>query len=288
MFSVGGCRVEERFDGSLNLFENAIDSLQHGLTHLADFNDGLSLSDAKQAVMNLVNSIDLLVLEKLRRIDADAIYASENEDAFGIGYRPTIHVDQAYQKIRKHLNKPIEGPEWDAYQILKILRNSANHFYFSFGEERKENVTFLLHYIARFIEDDLNEKLDNYLTKEDYTFYLELIDGTEYGDVLYERKEAARMEYIRQSISWLEYRSIKDGGGPIVAEWPCNECGEDGVSLDERLAPVGECAFCGHHHETAFCERCGCMIDLAWDGIDLSGFGNYWCDNCYDNYINRD
>lgn len=273
--------------GSLDLFENAVDSLQHGITHLADFKNELTLSDAKQSVMNLVNAIDLLVLEMLQRIDKDAIYIS-GEDTFGIGYRATIHVDKAYKMIRKHLNKPIEGPEWDAYQILKILRNSANHSRFSFGDERKENIIFLLHYIARFISDDLDEKLESMFSGEEYALFLEIIEGTEYGDVLYERKEAARIEIIRDKIWVMNHCSVADGcGAPVVAEWPCNECGEEGISLDDDLCSVGKCAFCGTEHNVAFCGNCSYPFDADWEGISVA-YDNYLCDGCWSHYMDRD
>ncbi|GAB1529610.1 MULTISPECIES: hypothetical protein [Brevibacillus] len=276
-----------RASESLDLFENAIDSLIHGLSHLAEYNKGLSLSDAKQAVMNLVNTIDLLVLEKLHQINKDAIYKNEEEDIFGIGYRATIHVNDAYRQIRKHLNRPIDDQEWDAYQILKILRNSANHYRFTFEEEREQNIIFLLHYIARFIEDDLSKKLNMIIPDEQYEYFIEIIEGTEYGDILHERKEAARQEFIRKKMYWLEYRSVQDGGGPVVAEWPCSECGQYGVALDAELELIGKCAFCGYDHDVKFCERCNYAFDLDSEGRNVA-FDDYWCNGCWEYYLDRD
>lgn len=265
---------------TLNLFENAIDSLKHGLKHLANFHGDLSVSDAKQAIMNLIHAIDLLILEKLRRIDENAIYSPHEEDIFGVGYRPTIHVEMAYKKIKDYISEP-QYEEKEAYDVLKVLRNSAVHSEFSFGDERKKNIVFLLHYIARFLENELGEKLEVVLSPDEFQFYLLLIEGLEYADVIHERMEAARHELIRSKIEWFERLSIKNGGGPVVADWDCHNCGEKGVSLYEKLAPIGECAFCSHRHHVEFCERCGYAIDVMLEGRHLFD-SIYWCDSCWE------
>ncbi|HEY8435899.1 MAG TPA: hypothetical protein VIK63_02475 [Haloplasmataceae bacterium] len=250
---------------SLNLFENAIDSLKHALEHLSNFHGELSISDAKQAIMNLVNAADLLVVEKLRRIDESAIFVDDDDDFddFGTGYRRTIGAGEAYKKIKDKLNQPIEEDEFDAYRVLKLLRHSANHYEFSFGDERKENIVFLLHYIARFLENDLDEKLEYHLTEEEFDTYLSLIKDLDYGEVLFQRKKAAVKEIIR----CMEYRRFEDGGDEVVADWPCHECGERGVSLTEDLAPIGECVFCKHKHDVEFCENCGYAFDPYYEGM---------------------
>jgi hypothetical protein len=257
----------------LDLFDNAIDSLRHGLAHYIEYRNHSSISDIKQAIMNLVNAIDLLILERVRRKDEELIYQTEKTDRFGLGYRRTIHVDKAYQLIKEDVDE-ITDEEWNAYEILKILRNSATHSTFSFGDDKDSNIVFLLHYIARFLDYELGIDIEELLDEDEFTFYHNIIRDLDYGEVLQERVEAA----IRDKIKWLNYRSIKNGGMPVVADWPCHECGKQGISLDEDLNPIGKCVFCGYQHRIGICDICEVHFDLDYEGFTCEEDGVTLCD----------
>ncbi|MDE3841058.1 hypothetical protein C0966_17490 (plasmid) [Bacillus methanolicus] len=247
----------------LDLYNNAIDSLKHGLAHYIEYEEQESISDIKQAIMNLVNAIDLFILEKVRRTKGDnSIYETDKMDRFGLGYRQTIRADKAYKLIKNDVDE-ISDDELKAYEILKILRNSATHSSFSFGEDSEKNIVFLLHYIARFLDNELDEDIADLLDDYEFKFYHQKIIGLDYGEVLQERIYAA----IESEIAWMNFRSIKDGGTPVVAEWSCHECNREGISLDEELGPYGECVFCGHKHRIAQCVVCETIFDPDWEGF---------------------
>ncbi|WP_409291129.1 hypothetical protein [Peribacillus sp. SCS-37] len=84
----------------LDLFDNAVDSLQHGLSHYIVYEQDVEIKDIKQAIMNLVNAIDLFILEKVKRRDEPLIYENNKSDKFGLGYRKTITADKAYMLIK--------------------------------------------------------------------------------------------------------------------------------------------------------------------------------------------
>jgi hypothetical protein len=246
----------------LDLHDNAIDSLQHGLVHYMEYDDNQSISDIKQVIMNLVNSIDLLILEKVRLVKGDdAIFENERTDRFGLGYRKTITAEKAYRLIKSDVDE-ISEEEFKAYEVLKILRNSATHSSFSFGDDSEENIVFLLHYIARFLDNELDENIEDFLDDSEFNFYHEKIRDLEYGDILQERIYAA----LEEEIKWMNFRSIKDGGIPVVADWACNECRRHGVSLDEDLATYGTCVFCGAEHRIGVCSVCETLFDADWEG----------------------
>lgn len=83
-----------------SLYDNAIDSLQHGLVHYMAYDEGGEISDIKQGIMNLVNAVDLLVLEKVRQKDEKLIYENDILDKYGISYRLTIKAEKAYKIIK--------------------------------------------------------------------------------------------------------------------------------------------------------------------------------------------
>ncbi|MGG3235637.1 hypothetical protein ABEP17_19625 [Priestia flexa] len=245
----------------LSLLDNAIDSLKHGLAHIIDHEVSGDISDIKQGIMNLVNSIDLFILEKVRQKDERLIYENEKHDKYGIVYRQTIKAEKAYRLIKGEVDQ-ITEEEFKAYDILKILRNAATHSTFSYGEDREGNIIFLMHYIARFLENELEIDLQGLIEEDMFKFYHNKIRDLDYGEVLQERIFAA----IESEISILNFISVKDGGTPVVADWCCHECGREGISLDEDLAPYGNCAYCGYEHRVGTCDVCGVLFDVDWEG----------------------
>ena len=46
------------------------------------------------------------------------------------------------------------------------------------------------------------------------------------------------------------------GSIPYIADFPCEECGKIGVSINESFLPIGQCCHCGFDNELIECERC--------------------------------
>ena len=63
---------------------------------------------------------------------------------------------------------------------------------------------------------------------------------------------------------------VRDGGSPVTADIPCDECGEEGISIDEDFFEYGKCVCCGASHNIKECIRCGCLF---------TGSGEL-CENC--------
>jgi len=51
------------------------------------------------------------------------------------------------------------------------------------------------------------------------------------------------------------------GAVQFVADFPCEQCGKFGVSVDETFLPIGRCCYCGYENELVKCERCGELVD---------------------------
>lgn len=59
------------------------------------------------------------------------------------------------------------------------------------------------------------------------------------------------------------------GETSYTADFPCEQCGEYGVSIDEELLPLGKCCYCGYEHELVHCNRCG---ELVSEDVIENGF----------------
>lgn len=55
----------------------------------------------------------------------------------------------------------------------------------------------------------------------------------------------------------LEYIAATSGGGELVADIPCMECGKYGISISEDFYPLGHCCYCGEENYIKQCQRCG-------------------------------
>lgn len=51
------------------------------------------------------------------------------------------------------------------------------------------------------------------------------------------------------------------GAVQFVADFPCEQCGKFGVSIDETFMTMGRCCYCGYENELTECERCGEMVN---------------------------
>lgn len=78
--------------------------------------------------------------------------------------------------------------------------------------------------------------------------------------------------YVKQ-VSAMEYECGRHGGASPVADFACQECGKDGVSITEDLLPIGKCCYCGYENEHYVCELCGLVYD------DMGGDGHL-CNGC--------
>lgn len=52
------------------------------------------------------------------------------------------------------------------------------------------------------------------------------------------------------------------GAVQFVADFPCEQCGKFGISIDETFLTIGRCCYCGYENELAKCERCGEMLNV--------------------------
>lgn len=78
----------------------------------------------------------------------------------------------------------------------------------------------------------------------------------------------------------LEMLAAKEGGCSPVADFPCYECEQYGISLQDDFYQFGHCCYCGTDNEIQICEICGTPFgyDGGHDGI---------CDYCIEHIKNE-
>ncbi len=71
----------------------------------------------------------------------------------------------------------------------------------------------------------------------------------------------------------MEHSAVTEGSSPPVADFPCDECGNLGISICEDFYPYGRCCYCGYDNDIKFCPQCESHFISNGDASDL-------CDNC--------
>lgn len=105
----------------LNLFDNAIDSILHGLEHYAEGN--LNPRDYKFSILHVAQGVELLLKERLAREHWVLVFEKVDKPAAG---ERTVGFDGAIQRLegicKVHLDKYKAG-----LQALKNARNEMEH-----------------------------------------------------------------------------------------------------------------------------------------------------------------
>ncbi len=79
-----------------------------------------------------------------------------------------------------------------------------------------------------------------------------------------------------EEISGWHYESVKDGGPEVVADFNCEECGEETVSIYDEFHTFGVCVSCGHNQSNSIEE---CMRCETYYNSNIEG-GHGFCDSC--------
>ena len=124
----------------------------------------------------------------------------------------------------------------------------------------------ILYHNGNGYEDSLEGKIElyseSYLDESEIDLFLEELTSA--------IEEANPYIAIKSS---LEERVIKEGELPPVADFPCNECENNGISIRDDFYPFGHCCYCGADNNISICIRCGSPFEKDGDDLKL-------CNNC--------
>ena len=77
-----------------------------------------------------------------------------------------------------------------------------------------------------------------------------------------------------EEVAFAKSSVIRDGGRYPVADFSCEECGEQYVCIDENIEEIGKCVNCGHQNSINQCERCESFYNDALEGSSM------FCEPC--------
>jgi hypothetical protein len=239
------------------LFENALDSLRVGIDFLC--NSRLPTAP-KHSILNVYHSIELLLKEKLYRINPILIYRdidlAISDDSFTIGLK---------QILARFRNVGIDLSEKDT-KVLRDLqgrRNRIEHHAFKDDKSHQYVVGKAVRFIMSFMEDHLKCTLEEHVDPVLYSRLREIV-------LTYEE----RLREANEHISSRKHRSKGDCNIAI-----CPDCSNETV-LDDPEKGIF-CFFCYSPAGMAECKCCGELVPIG----DLDELDN--CSDCLDYRISR-
>jgi rRNA maturation protein Nop10 len=228
------------------LFENAVDSLQHGIAHYLVRSEHPTA--IKHAVLTIYHAIELFLKERLAQVHPLLIYRTIDRPITDDSV--TVGLEEALGRL-SNVGCGLEPAQAKTVRELQRRRNRIEHHRFDPLEDHQlvvgQAIKFLLDFLPKHLATDLSDFVD-----EDDT-YRELLQAALSYD---ERRDHALAEARAQ-------------GKSVIT---CPECGEDTLCLDPSL--WNYCYFCRTDVNVEECGRCGIYV-LA-DQLGASGL----CDTC--------
>ena len=203
-----------------DLLNNAKDSLRQAVELIATKEIGSDHARLKHAITASAHCIELLLKERLRRINPAFVW--ENVDKYPSLAARTVTVDTAISRLRSIGNIQLSANDERSLKSLRTTRNAIEHYEWRASrKEAKIIVGHALSFAIGFADDELRVDLSSEF-KSDDTWTMLLTELYEFA-----KAHGARLE----SRLWAK------------GEYPtcCDECGELTVPMRG-----GSCELCGH------------------------------------------
>lgn len=203
-----------------DLLTNAQDSIRQAVTLLAWKENGSDHSRLKHAITNAAHAIELLLKERLRRVNPAFIW--ENVDKYPSLDARTVTVDTAISRLKKISGVTFDDKDETVLRSLRATRNAIEHYeWHSTEKEAKTVVGNALSFAFSFAEKHLGMDLAQDFQQDDT-----------WGLLIDELYEFARAHGVR-----MEAKLIEKGECPTY----CDLCGQLTVPM-----LGGSCELCGH------------------------------------------
>lgn len=221
------------------LIENAKDSLEHVLSHVKSDQD-FTLSDSKKIILDLAHIVELLLKEKLRRvdpllvyknIDPILIYKSNSRESYTTKNTLTVDVDIASSRLKKIKAVELSKEDKKAIKQVKEKRNEIAHFEFEIDEETFKLISGeIMAFILRFSDEQLG--LDWASSFQNHQSWHHLIDNKSFYENL--------LKDVNRRIEVDELYTLE-----------CPWCNNTTFSVDNE-----ECLVCGAQDVVHECKVC--------------------------------
>ncbi|HSK75631.1 MAG TPA: zinc ribbon domain-containing protein [Thermoanaerobaculia bacterium] len=244
------------------LFENAIDSLEHGVQHFLVRKEAPTA--IKHSILTIYHSIELFLKERLARIHPNLIY--RNIDKRITDDSQTVGLAETIQRL-ENLGINLSGAQVKDLLELQRRRNRIEHHRFDPTKEHELVVGQALKFLLDFLPEHLGITLEEVIQDQDA--YRAIIDA------IFSYQE--RIKQAHAEVAKLLHSDPRVGDSMVVSA--CPECGERTLVV---ASPRGDfCFFCHTELSVEKCEACYQYFNA--DDLDALGM----CPRCAEEAYRR-
>lgn len=211
-----------------NLIENAKDSLEHAIAHMASA-EGDAPGEWKRAILDLSHVVELLLKEKLRQVHPAFVFG--NIDKFPSANAFTVSAEIASSRVQNICGVQFTKEDLVMMKAIREKRNEIEHYEFEIkGNEAAILIGGVLSFILRFSSDELG------LNWRDEQLLLSSW-----------QKLMKYTEFYREQLSYIK-KKIQNNGIYVIE---CTICYNETFDVEEEV-----CLLCGHQEEVLECKWC--------------------------------
>jgi hypothetical protein len=223
----------------LSLVENALDSLEHAISHLNTLQKPPAAGTLKRIILDTSHVAELLFKERLRQIHPAFIYS--DVDKYPSKKAHTITASDALQRLQKIGEVEFNDSDKSALKTIRDKRNEIEHYEFAIDEaEAKVVIGSVLSFIFRFATEEVG--LDWSARRIEDPGWKRLNEYAEF----YEIEKTHLIERLQV------------GGIPTME---CPVCSNETFDTEAEL-----CVLCGHREQLLQCKSC--KADYLYSNVE--------------------
>ena len=242
------------------LFDNAVDSLEHGIRM---YRDATYPNAHKYAVLAVYQAIELFLKDALWRVDPLLIYSDMvtpiREDGHTVGYK------EAAMRLSKQ-GIQVDPAALAAIKKLQKRRNRIEHFEYQEAGKDKYDMAAALKVLWDFVP--------KYLRTEGLATFVEADLCVELQQHIFDYDRLVA-EAQKRMLDEKGIEDVKPGDLPETTVVECPECeqrllvisgrdGKDYCFFCQRTVPMGQCSLCGEYCSASLLvDTSNCPVCLA-------------------------
>lgn len=255
----------------LNLEQNAMDSLVHGVEH---FVNEEKPSDLKYTILHTFHAVELFLKARLAKVNPQLIFIRNHHT---VDYRTLIdRLENAGVNLSEQHRRDLD--------TLRGIRNSIEHHQIN---ESRSNIEHYLgramYFLDSFLQRELEINLEEQLDEGTYRTLSEAL-------YLYKERLERAKERIKQICQEMQ-RSARIEEIPYLYELRrCEECGEETIIIPDSTSNDNKvhCFFCEARFFVETCERCSSyMLTSLHSHLKNDRDEPNICEYCWDEFNYR-
>lgn len=243
-------------------FENAIDSLVVGIGFYTGKN---TKYPNKHAILAVYHAVELLL--KARLYKENFLFVFRKPEKPIKDDSQTVGLEEALGLL-SNLGVSLEPKKLKDLRSLKRRRNRIEHFEYREQDEDSDLLGKALGFLIFFLNDHLDESLEDHLDVEQCKIVHELV-------LSYEE----RLKLAKAAVEKLLPADLSEGQGDNQPIW-CPECSTHSIVVE--VGGTSHCYFCKEDRDMSQCEYCQEYVPEYEFDEDLG-----MCDLCQDHFSSR-